>query len=394
MMPSGLKNSMNPSKKSDYKKTILELFKQTSFPRNPANCAHDLFDNKKIIFFGAGGGGITFLIRVLRQYGFKAHAVLDRKFKSGDVYFGIPAFSPLEYKPTNEEKENAVAVITVVRPEYHEEASNCLRSLGFKNVISAFDIYEYNLAIPTEVEKRGFDFYLDSKEQIMACPDLFSDDLSREIFTCFIQTHMTRKPIHIPSSAIEEQYFPRDIALSKGYSRFVNCGAYNGDTVMRLNALFGKVDAIACFEPDAENFELLNDYLSAKHDKIARSVIAFPCGVFSSETQLHFTSGNKGVCTISDKGDFLIQCVALDHVIPGFKPTFIDMDVEGAELEALKGAETLIRENKPDLAISVYHAPNHIWDIPLYVESLHLGYRFYLRNYSSFTDDTVLYATT
>jgi hypothetical protein len=97
---------------------------------------------------------------------------------------------------------------------------------------------------------------------------------------------------------------------------------------------------------------------------------------------------------ISEEGESFIQCVALDHVIPGFKPTFISMDVEGVELEALKGAEMLIKENKPDLGICVYHAPNHIWDIPLFIESLHLGYKFFLRNYTSFVSETVFYATT
>ncbi len=70
------------------------------------------------------------------------------------------------------------------------------------------------------------------------------------------------------------------------------------------------------------------------------------------------------------------------------------MDVEGAELEALKGAETLIKQNKPDLAICVYHTPNHIWDIPFYLEGLGLGYKFCLRNYTSFISETVLYAAT
>jgi len=356
---------------------------------------HDLLGNKKIILYGGGDGFITFSLFVLSKYELKAYAVLDRKFKSGDTHYGIPAFSPFEYTPTDEEKENAVVVITVGKREYHEEILNCLHSLEFKNVILATDIYEYHLPhTPTELEKKGFNYYLDNRKQIMACLDLFSDDLSREIFTHFIQTHMQRKPIRIHESVPEEQYFPRDINLSKGYSRFINCGAYNGDTVMRLNALYGKVTAIACFEPDLENFELLMRYLCAKHNEIARSVIAFPCGVFSHETQLHFAGGNKFNSMISDKGDSLVQCVALDHVIPGFKPTFINMDVEGMELEALKGAEILLKENKPDLAISVYHAPSHIWDIPLYIKSLHLGYKFYLRNYTSFTSETMLYTTT
>lgn len=379
---------------STYKETLIELFKQTSFPNNPANSLQDLLGNKKIILYGGGDGFITFSVFVLRKYGFTPCAVLDRKFKPGNTYFGVPAFSPVGYKQTKEEKENAVVVITVGKKEYQEEIFNSLWDLGFKNVILASDIYEYHLHhSPAELEKKGINYYLDNKEQIISCLDFFSDDLSREIFTRFISTHMERKPIQIPSRPLVEQYFPRDIHLNKGYSRVINCGAYNGDTVMGLNTLYGRVDAIACFEPDQENFESLMRYLCAEHNKIAQSVMALPCGVFSHETQLRFACGDKINSVISDKGEAVIQCVALDHVIPGFNPTFISMDVEGAECEALKGAETLIKESKPDLAICVYHAPNHIWDIPLYLESLHLGYKFYLRNYTSVIAETVLYAT-
>ena len=69
------------------------------------------------------------------------------------------------------------------------------------------------------------------------------------------------------------------------------------------------------------------------------------------------------------------------------------MDIEGAELDALIGAEKTIRENVPDLGICVYHSPNHLWEIPLFLNNLDLGYRFYLRNYTSFMHETVLYAT-
>ena len=379
---------------SNYKEKIAELLKLTSFPNNPKNCVYDLFSNKKIILYGAGDGFITFSVFVLRRYGFKAYAVLDCKFKSGGTFSGIPAFSPLEYTPTNDEKENAIVVVTVGRKEYHEEIFNCLRSLGFKNVILSTDIYEYHIPYPsTELESEGFNYYLENKKQIMDCLDLFSDDLSCDIFTRCIQTHMLRKLIHIPYHSPKEQYFPRDINLSKGYSRFINCGAYNGDTIKQLITLHGKVAAIACFEPDIDNFKLLTEYLCENQNKIAKSIIAFPCGVFNEEKQLYFESGNKWNSMTSHKGDSIIQCVSIDHVIPRFKPTFINMDIEGAELEALKGAELLIKKNKPDLAVCVYHAPNHMWDIPLYIQSLDLGYKFYLRNYTSLIGETVLYAT-
>lgn len=114
---------------SNYKEVILELFKQTSFPYNPAHCLHNLLGNKKIILYGGGDGFNTFSVFCLRKYGLEASVVLDRRFKSGDTHFGIPAFSPLEYVPTDEEKKRAVVVITVGKREHHEEIFNCLRIL-------------------------------------------------------------------------------------------------------------------------------------------------------------------------------------------------------------------------------------------------------------------------
>lgn len=58
---------------------------------------------------------------------------------------------------------------------------------------------------------------------------------------------------------------------------------------------------------------------------------------------------------ISEAGQDIIQCVALDEVLVGFKPTFIKMDVEGVEYQALLGAKQTISEYKPDLVISIYH---------------------------------------
>lgn len=374
--------------------TIKKLFEQKSFPSNQENCLQNVIGNRKIILYGGGDGFVTFLFFVLKKYGLKAEAVIDRKFVNGGVYFGVPTFSAEGYLPTNEEKADAVAVVTVGKLNYHEEIFNFLRGLGFKNIIAANDIYEYyTYNTPPELEKRGFDYYLDNKDMIIGCLDFFSDDLSREVYTLFMQTHMQRKPIRIPSCKPEEQYFPPDIKLSKGCSRFINCGSYNGDTVRRLHMLYGQIDALACFEPDPGNFQLLAKYLSDHHRQIAKSAVAFPCGVFSHEMQFRFAAGNLINSAITENGDSIIQCVALDHALPGFKPTFINMDIEGAELAALKGAETLIKENKPDLAISAYHAPNDMWEIPRYLHNLNLGYKFYLRNYSSFISDTVLYAT-
>ena len=68
------------------------------------------------------------------------------------------------------------------------------------------------------------------------------------------------------------------------------------------------------------------------------------------------------------------------------------MDIEGAELAALKGGEKIIRSCKPKLAIAVYHKRTDIWDIPKLLLKYNPDYRFYLRVYSFTGNDAILYA--
>ena len=68
------------------------------------------------------------------------------------------------------------------------------------------------------------------------------------------------------------------------------------------------------------------------------------------------------------------------------------MDIEGAELDTLKGAQKTILKYRPKLAICVYHKPEDLLTIPSYILSLHKDYRLYLRNYMMPGRETVLYA--
>ena len=68
------------------------------------------------------------------------------------------------------------------------------------------------------------------------------------------------------------------------------------------------------------------------------------------------------------------------------------MDIEGTEMEALKGAEYIIKKYKPKLAISIYHKPEDIVEIPKYILNINPDYKLYLRHYSDNAGETVLYA--
>lgn len=349
---------------------------------------------RKFVVYGSGDGLITLSVFVLQKFGLTPEAILDKKFHEPTTYMGIPAFPPECYQPPGELVTDGVAIISVGKKQLHQEITESLQRTGFSNIILASDIYEYHLShAHGEFTANARKFYADRVPEIKKAYSLISDNRSKNIFQQLLRFHIDQAIVEIDHDKISEQYFPQDIKLHRGPARFINCGAYNGDTIQQLFLHHGRIEALACFEPDGHNFSRLVETLGSESGKYAREVIAFPCGTWESDKQLKFCSGNRINSSISEGGDTVIQCVALDHVLPDFAPTFINMDIEGAEPDAIRGASNLIKRHKPDLAICVYHHPEHLWEILLQLHEIVPEYRFYFRNYTGFPAETVLYAT-
>ena len=102
---------------------------------------------------------------------------------------------------------------------------------------------------------------------------------------------------------------------------------------------------------------------------------------------------NEGMSSaLNGQASTCIQCVAIDEALIGFLPNLIKMDIEGAEPDALLGAKKTIETSRPGLAISLYHHPAHLWQIPLLVASWQLDYTFFIRAHGHNTFDLVMYA--
>lgn len=378
----------------DFKNRLSRFFEQSDFPED-AFFIHKVFSGRRLIVYGAGESFHYFKEIVMRQYGYTPSLVLDRKFVNGDTFEGIPASTPDAYTPTGDDLDNAQVVICLGNHSYFGDVARTLRDIGFCHVISLNDIYEIHnpFSLPRELDHLGFQYYIDQREHIEFCMELFEDELSREIYLKCMQTHLSRKAVPIPISRRHEQYTPEDIPHKRGYSHFIYCGVSVGELATVFSRT-GKVEELVCFEPDPNQYKLTAEYLSKHHDQIAQRVTAIPCALNNHEGIEPFTYSDTSFGSrILPSGEFWIQTVTIDNVLHGFRPTMITMDIEGAELEALQGAENTLRESTPDLAICVYHSPAHLWEIPLFLNKLGLKYKFYLRNYTSFISETVLYAT-
>ena len=104
-------------------------------------------------------------------------------------------------------------------------------------------------------------------------------------------------------------------------------------------------------------------------------------GVGSKNGKMFVNDGNHPAGNkLLESGDAEVETVTLDHDI--CEPiSVIKMDIEGAEKDAIKGASSHIREEKPKLLVSSYHLPGDIFEIPNLINSIRDDYKFYLRFY-------------
>jgi hypothetical protein len=95
---------------------------------------------------------------------------------------------------------------------------------------------------------------------------------------------------------------------------------------------------------------------------------------------------------INSQGDVTIEVDSIDNILNGEKVTYIKMDVEGAELETLKGGIDSIKKWKPKLAVSMYHKKEDLITIPKLIKEIRPDYSLFLRHHMYITQELVMYA--
>lgn len=190
---------------------------------------------------------------------------------------------------------------------------------------------------------------------------------------------------------VKNQYFDPDIIAPLSGEVFIDGGCFNCSTDKAfINWCSGDYKKIIAFEPDKKNYF---HCLEVSQKEAIRDIEIYNKGLWDCATELFFEeTGGQGSRIGSDTGGNRISTAAIDEVAGDEKVTFIKLDVEGAELRALQGAEKTIRRNRPRLAVSIYHKPEDIIKLPEYILSLYKDYKLYIRHYQMSSCETILYA--
>lgn len=175
----------------------------------------------------------------------------------------------------------------------------------------------------------------------------------------------------------------------------LDCGAYRGETALWFARRAGKGGRVVAFEPSASNAEGLRRNVAANRSVEMVPITVLGAAVSSSAGMLHFNAHGENGSHVDAASTESIPAVTIDGVVEEQRlgrVDFIKMDIEGGEVDALRGAEETLKRFTPRLAISVYHRPHDLPDIATLIRQACPVYRLYLSHKPPGLSDTILFA--
>lgn len=224
--------------------------------------------------------------------------------------------------------------------------------------------------------------------------ELLSDERSKLVMQLYLNAATVGEFHELFTECYEEPSYFNRITEKLQVDTLIDCGAYDGDSIHDFISVFPEYKLIIAIEPDSLNVANLCERI--KKENIQRLKI-IEKGLGSKPGVLHFKANGNSNSIIDENGDSIVCITTLDEIVSNdvdFGKIFLKMDIEGSELEALHGAENLIREKMPIMSICVYHREEDLIEIPQYIHKI-VGenlYNYYLGFHGLDLAELVFYA--
>lgn len=346
---------------------------------------------KPVILFGAGPLGRQTLAGLRTEDAAPLFFVDNRKTLWGTEVDGVKVLAPEEAAARY--GDTACFVVTVYNGSGPRRQ---LRELGCGCVTSYAPLFwKYaDVFVPSSCMGLAHPMW-DRMDELRHAYSLLADEHSRDVFREQLRwrTSLDSDAMGAPSP-VAETYFPSDIVTSSAAEVFVDCGAYDGDSINSFLALReGQFEQVFALEPDPANRHMLEGFRQKLPAASAARFHILPYAVGKHHALVTFAGGDQvrsHVAGESENGD--TTCLPLDEIFTEIKPSYIKMDIEGAEPEAIEGAVQVLNSAKPVLAACVYHRWEHLWEIPSLIHSLTRRHKIFLRRYAEDCWELVCYA--
>ena len=339
-----------------------------------------ILDGKEIVYIF----GTTRYSVILNEY-FKTKGIAVEGFvddaTSEKSFQGLPILK-------SHEIDKDVTIVTSVIEGRPRSVRTHLRNQQFEKIVNYFDFnYLDSSRFPIPFNARNYEKIKSNFSRLQNLYDRLEDDLSRETLQIVLDARINfdydRQKLEFK---LASQYF-EDFVGKDRIASFVDAGGYDGSTTLRAKEIFRNLSKIYYIEPSPDGMITSRKRLAALKDC---SVEFFQTALSSENRTTFITYGKGGANHLTDEGEVQTKVSNLDSLIDE-RVDYIKLDIEGEEINAIRGASRLITEYRPSLAVCIYHEQNHFWEIPSLVMRMNPSYKIYIRHYTEGIFETVLY---
>ncbi len=320
--------------------------------------------DKKILLYGTGNGADKILDELISR-GISVSGVF-----ASDGFVRNRTFRGFQVISFSDAVENFGDFIALVC--FGTQLADVMDNI--KKISSIVETYAPDVPVIDKDSIFDMEYVKIHKEKLKKVYELLADRQSKRVFENTVMYKLTGKLDYLfeIESSKQDVYRLLDLTDTEVYA---DLGAYTGDTVKEFIDNTGGYKEIIAAEPDFKNFrKLTNNTEGIKNIKCFNVCISDTCG------KIPF-SMNSGRNSVAFKGQEYIDAVSIDALLKDTDVSFIKMDIEGQELNAISGARNVLSSNKPKLNIAAYHRNEDLFTIPLLLNEINPDYKIYMRHH-------------
>lgn len=317
-----------------------------------------------IVLYGMGDGADK-VLQVFEKLHISPAAVMaSDTFVRGQSFHGYPV-----QKLSDIEKQFDSFLIALCFGSQRPEVIGQIKDLAKKHKVLVPSVPVFGETICNER------FLCENAESLHKAYHLLEDNKSKDVFKNILTFEYTGELPYLFNSESSKNEVLQTLIQPDKQSFYVDAGACKGDTIEEFLKFAPEYKVILAFEPNAKNFEKLQ-----LHCRNIPNTELWNLALYRENAMLYFNK-KSGRCSARSLQGTPVQAADLDSLLQGRRPTYVKMDVEGMEAEALQGAKNTLQTYKPKLNIAAYHQTEDLFALPLLIHEIQPNYKIYLRHH-------------
>ena len=318
---------------------------------------------KPVLLYGMGDGADK-IISVLNMYGIKISGVFASDgFVRKKTFHG---FEVCDYSTAKSRFGDMIVLLCFGTPL--GSVIDNIKRIAAEQELYAPDVPVYGNTL------FNIEYVRENAENLREVYDLLADEQSKKVFENTVLYKLSGDIQYLFDCESSPDEANKSILRLGDNETYFDLGAYRGDTVAEFLHCTKGYNKIVAVEPDIKTYSKL--CAATKNiEKIINinAAISDKCGKI--EFCMNASRGSNAT------GGVVIDSISVDSLLTVDMPTFIKMDIEGAELAAIAGAKKTLSAYKPKLQVAAYHRSEDLITLPLSVLKINPKYKLYMRHF-------------